>query len=63
MKRELYNEYQRVNKTKARTAFKNNKTVIYWNESQLINNTTTPNFVDNEAIFSTPKLKYFIVVE
>lgn len=63
MKRELYNEYQRVNKTKARTAYKNNKTVIYWNETKLINNSTKPNFVDSEDIFDIPKLKYFIVVD
>lgn len=53
----------RVSKTKAKTAFKNNKTVIYWNESQLINETTKPNYVESDTIFSTPKLKYFIVVD
>lgn len=62
MKREIYRDYIRVNKTKAKTAFKNNKTVIYWNENQLINNSTQPNYVVNDAIFNTPKLKYFIVV-
>lgn len=62
MRKEFYKEYERVNKTKARTAFKNNKTVIYWNESQLINETTKPNYVTDTTIFDIPKLKYFIVV-
>lgn len=63
MRKEFYKEYERVSVTKARTAFKKNKTVIYWNESQLINETTKPNYVTDTTIFDTPKLKYFIVVD
>ena len=63
MKREIYRDYTRVNKTKAKTAFKNNKPVIYWNENQLINETTKPNYVTDTTIFDIPKLKYFIVVD
>lgn len=63
MRKEFYKDYERVSVTKARTAFKKNKTVIYWNESQLINDTTKPNYVTDTAIFDTPKLKYFIVVD
>lgn len=61
MKREIYRDYTRVNKARAKTAFKNNKTVIYWNENQLINDSTQPNYVENDTIFNIPKLKYFIV--
>lgn len=63
MKREFYKNYTRVSKTKAKTAFKNNKAVIYWNETKLINNSTPPNYVESEEVFTTPKLKYFIVVD
>lgn len=63
MKREIYRGYIRVSKTKAKTAFKNNKPVIYWNETKLINDSTPPNYVTDTAVFDTPKLKYFIVAD
>lgn len=63
MRKEFYKEYERVNVTKARTAFKKNKTVIYWDENKLINDSTKPNYVTDKTIFDTPKLKYFIVVD